>query len=63
MTLIQTVYLKCIVFHAGKPEAHSAEVGALVPVFKISDTELKPNLLRCKNIVKLEPLMLGLSTQ
>ena len=33
--------------------AHAAEVGALPQVFEKSATEPKPNLLRCKNIVKI----------
>ena len=45
----------CITHHVCKQGAHSAEVGALAPVFEKSDGEpkSKPNLLRCKNIISI----------
>ena len=53
--LIQTICPNCIALHVGKQGARSAEVGALVPAFQKSVTELKsnPKLLRCKNTVHI----------
>ena len=42
-----------IALHTGKQEAHSVEVGVLVPVFEKSATVPKPDLFRCKSIVKV----------
>ena len=43
MTLIQTVSPNCIALRAGKQWAHSAEAGALRPVFEKSATDLALN--------------------
>ena len=53
MALTQTISPNCIALHAGKQRTHSAEVGALAPVFKISASELKQKLLKCKSMVHI----------
>ena len=55
MTLMQTIYPNCIALHASKQGVRSAEVGALVSMFKKSATELKPKqkFLKCKNPIQI----------
>ena len=43
LTLIQTVRPNHIALNANKQAAHSAENGALAPVFEKSATDVKPN--------------------
>ena len=50
MTLLKTVCPNRIDLHVGKQGVGSAEIGALVPVFDKSATELIPKLLTSKNI-------------
>ena len=51
--LIQKVHPNYIALHGGKQGTPSTEGKALFPVFEKSETESKPNLLRCKNIVHI----------
>ena len=54
MTHTQTTYTNRIALRAGKKRARPAEVGALVPVFEKSATELKPpKLLKWKQTLKI----------
>ena len=46
---IQNIRPNHIALHVGKQAVHSAEVGALDPVFEKSAIEPKPNLLKCKH--------------
>ena len=55
MAHTQTISPNHLALRAGKQEAHFAEAGAMISVFKISGTEHKPKqkLLKCKRTVHI----------
>ena len=59
MTQIQTICPNCIVL-MDKQGVHSTEVGILDPGYEKSASELKPKLLRCKQLLTWQYLILGL---
>ena len=59
MTNTQTTCLNRIALRADKKGMRSTEVGALVPVFEKSATELKQKqkLLKCKSTIQIATLL------
>ena len=53
MTRTQNTYINRIALRAGKKGVRPAEVGALASVFEKSATELKQNLLKCKQTIQI----------